>query len=253
MYIGQDFPPFENQSARILGFDMANLLAEDETITAVTSRLRVLDPEDDPTPADHLPVSPQYSGALVNQMVSFNDPADMRLGVVYTLSFSVTTSLGQVMTPWARFQVIQGYGVTSYGGGSPPAAATSLILPAPFLDYTVPSLLGAYAGVDFPSANQGETLIYGIDFSPALSPGETISSTASYLGIFSGSDSAVENDPHAYDSGSMTTDDAVVQRKLAWPGGSNLTANVYVLQLTAVTSKNQSLAAKARINIAKVG
>jgi hypothetical protein len=157
------------------------------------------------------------------------------------------------MTPWARFQIIQGYGVTSYAGGTPPAATTSLILPAPFLDYTVPTLLGAYSGVDFPTVNQSEALFFGLDFSPALSPGETISSASSYLALFSGTDTAVLNDPHAYDSGSIVIVGPIVQRKLAWPGGSALTGNVYVLALTAVTSAHQSLAAKARINVAKVG
>lgn len=253
MYIGRDFPPFENQSARILGFDMANLLRADETIAAVTSRLRVLDPADDPTPADHLPVGPQFDGALVNQLVSFNDPTDTRLGVVYALGFNVTTSLARIMTPWARFQIIQGYGITTYPGGSPPASAKSLIMPAPSYDYRVPTLLGGYAGVDFPTANQSEALFYGFDFSPALSPGETIDSATSYLGVFSGDDIAVANDPQVYDTGSIQIDGPVVERMLTWPGGSTLTGNAYVLQLTAVTSKHQSLAAKARIIVAKVG
>lgn len=253
MYIGRDFPGFENQSARILGFDMANLLRADETIAAVTSRLRVLDPADDPTPADHLPVVPQFDGTLVNQLVSFNDPTDTRLGVVYALSFNVTTSLARIMTPWARLRIVQGYGITTYPGGSPPASAASVTLPAPYLDYTVPTLLGGYAGVDFPTANQSEALFYGFDFSPALSPGETIVSATSYLGLFSGIDTAVLNDPQAYDTGSIEIDGPLVERMLTWPGGSSLTGNTYVLQLTAVTSKNQSLAAKARINVAKVG
>ncbi len=250
MYIGRDFPPFENQSARLLGFDLANLLEDGEAITAVTSRLRVMVPADDPLPADHLPVSPQFDGSLVNQLVSFNDPQDLLLGNTYSLIFTVTTT-DRVLLPWARFQIIQGYGITAYPGGSPAADATSLILPAPHLDYTVPTLLGGYAGVDFPTATQGETLLYGFDFSPALSPGETIDSAAAYLALFSGDDDAVLNDPNVYDSGSPVITDAVVQQKLVWPGGVALTANVYVLQLTAVTSEHQSLAAKARINVAK--
>lgn len=252
MFIGRDFAPFENQSARILGFDLAGLLAEGETIASITSRLRIADPALDPLPATHLPVAPQFSGALVNQMVSFNDPADMLLGNVYALSFNITTS-SRLLIPWARFQIIQGYGVTSYTGGSPPAGATSLILPAPSLEYTMPIILGGYAGIDFPAANQSEALFYGFDFSPALSPGETIDEAASYLGLWAGDDNAVLNDPHAYDSGSIVINGPIVQRKLVWPGGSALTANVYILQLTAITSFNQSLAAKARIVIGKVG
>lgn len=249
MYIGRAFPPFENQSARLLGFDMANLLQTGETITAVTSRLRIANPADDNLPATHLPVGPQANDTLVNQLVSFNDPADMLLGNVYSLVLTVTTT-DRILTPWARFQIIQGYGVTGYPGGSPAASALSLVLPAPYLDYTVPILLGGYCGVDFPTANQSEALFYGMNFSPALSPGETITSATSYLALFSGDDNAVLNNPQAYDSGSPVITDAVVQQKLVWPGGSALTANVYVLQLTAVTSNNQSLAAKARINVA---
>ena len=252
MFIGRDFPPVINQGARIYGFDLANLLTVGETITAVTSRLRIADPVLDPLPATHLPVAPQFSGSIVNQLTVFNDPADVLLGNVYALSFTVTTSGDQVMIPWARFQIIKGYGITGYAGGSPPADAASLILPAPYLDYTVPVLYGSsYVGVDLPVSNQGEALFYGFDFSAALSPGETIASAASYLALFSGADDAVLNDPHAYDSGSMAITGAVVQRKLVWPPGSALTANVYVLQLTAVTSNNQSLAAKARINVTR--
>ena len=252
MYIGRDFAPFENQSARILGFDLANLFADGETISSITSRLRIAVPADDPLPATHLPVSPQFSGALVNQMVSFNDPADMLLGNTYALSFAVTTNL-RLMTPWARFTLIQGYGISSYAGGAPPASAASLILPAPDLQYTLPTMLGGYAGVDFPVANQSEALIYSFDFSAALSAGETIDSASSYLGVWSGADTVVLNDPNAYDTGPMLISGAVVRRKLTWPAGSALTANVYVLQLTAVTSNNQSLAAKARIVVGRVG
>lgn len=252
MYIGRDFAPFENQAARILGFDLTSLLVDGEAISAITSRLRIADPALDPLPADHLPVAPQFDGGLVNQLVSFNDPTDMLLGNTYALSFNVTTT-ARLLTPWARFQIIQGYGITSYAGGSPPASATSLVLPAPHLEYTMPTILGGYVGLDFPVANQSEALFYGFDFSPALSPGETIASAASYLGLWAGEDDAVLNDPHAYDSGSPVITGAVVQQKLVWPGGSTLTANVYVLQLTATTSFNQSLAAKARIVIGKVG
>lgn len=252
MYIGRDFAGFQNQSARILGFDLTNLLDTDETITAVTSRLRIADPALDPQPATHLPVAPQFSGDLVNQMVSFDDPADMLLGNIYALSFSATTSAGRVLLPWARFQIIPGYGITSYTGGSPPASAQSLVLPAPHLFYTIPTLLGGYCGVDYPTANQGETLVYGMDFSPALSPGETIISQASYLALFEGTDTAVLNDPQAYSSGVPIAAGAIVSQTLAWPGGSALSANVYVLQLTAVTSFSQSLAAKARITVGRV-
>lgn len=253
MYIGEDFPAFENQAARVLGFNLAGLLGDGEEIAAVTSRLRVLNPADDPTPADHLPVAPQFNGSVVNQLVSFNDPADMRLGVTYVLSFNVTTSLSRILTPWARFLIAQGYGVSTYNVSAPPAATTSLILPAPYLDYTLPTIRGGYVGVDLPTANQSEKLFYGFDFTPALSVGETISSATSFLALFSGTDNAVLNDAHAYDVGSMEIAGPIVRRMLAWPGGSNLSGNVYVLQLSVVTSANQSLAAKARINVAKVG
>ncbi len=251
MFIGRDFPPFQNQSARLLGFNMVNLLQAGETITAITSRLRISDPALDNLPATHITVAPTFSGSLVNQMVSFDDPADYLLGNVYALSFNVTTT-SRLMTPWSRFQIIQGYGVTTTPDTPAPASATSLILPAPFYDYTLPVLLGAYVGVDFPSANQSEALFYGFDFSAALSPYETIDSASSFLALYSGEDDAVLASPHAYDSGSIVIEGPIVRRKLVWPGGSSLTANTYVLQLTAVTNYNQSLAAKAKINIAKV-
>lgn len=258
MFIGRDFPPFENQAARVLGFDLAGLLQNGEVVAAVTSRLRVVgDPARDPTPADHLPIAPQFSGSVVNQLVSFNDPADRLLGNTYALSINASTTVDgaayRLLTPWARFSLIEGYGVTTYAGGTPPAGTTSLILPAPHLEYTVPTLLGGYAGIDFPLANQSEALYYGLDFSPALTAGETISSATSYLGVWSGTDSAVANDPHAYDSGAIVIEGPIVRRKLAWPGGSALTGNNYILQLTALTSQGQSISAKARVVIGRVG
>lgn len=252
MYIGQNFPAAQDQSARILGFDLANLLASGETVSAITSRLRLVSGTD-PLPGKLLPVPPQFSGAQVSQLVVLDDAIEALVGNVYALSFAVSTSAGQIMGPWSRFKVSPGYGVTTYPGGSPPASAQSIILTASPLYYTLPTLMGGYVGQNLPNANQGERLSYGLDFAPALSPGETISSASSFLALRDGIDAAVTASPSAYDSGPVAISGSTVSRMLAWPGGSALVGNVYGLSLAAVTSSNQSLTAWSRITINRVG
>ena len=251
-YAGRDYPPFEDQAGRILVVDLANLLASGETITAVTSRLRTLSGTDD-LPALHLPVAPQSSGSVVSQLTVFDDPAAALVGNEYALSFAATTSAGQVFGPWARFEIAPGFGVTTYPGGSPTAGAQSIILTAAPLSYILPTLMGGYVGQDFPVANQGEKLAYGFDFAPALSPGETIASASAFLALLEGTDAAVTASPTAHNSGAAAIAGSVVTQLLAWPGGSALVGNVYALNLTAVTSANQSLAANARVTIGRVG
>lgn len=251
MFIGSDFPPFEDQAGRVLAADLSAVLGDDETITAVTSRLRTLSGTD-ALPATHLPVDPRISGSRVSQLVVFDDPAEFLIGNRYALSFSATTSEGRIIVPWARFQIIRGYGLTGYPGGSPAAAVRSTVLTVPAPYFTLTTMMGGYAGQDFPTANQGETMAYGFDFTPALSPGETISTAASFLALVSGTDQAVTDDPDAYDSGAAAISGNVVTQMLAWPGGAALVGNVYALNLRAVTSQNQSLAAWARIFIGAI-
>lgn len=252
MHVGSDFPPFEDLSGRVLAVDLAALLGEDETITAVTSRLRTLAGTDD-LPATHLPVGPTISGARVGQLVVFDDPAFYLLGNRYALSFSATTSDARVLVPWARFQVTQGFGLTGYTGGTPGASVRSTVLKVPGLYYTLSVTTGGYAGQDFPTANQGESLAYGFDFTPALSPDETISTAASFLALVEGTDQAVTDSPTAYASGAAAISGNIVSQLLAWPGGSALVGNIYALNLVAVTSSGQSLGAWARIVIGRIG
>lgn len=248
MYLGRDFPPFENQSARILGADVSNVLAVGETITRVTSRLRTLSGAD-ALPANHLPVPPQSFGAVVSQLVSFNDPTDLYLGNTYALTFSVVTSAGRTLLPWARLNIAQGFGISAYPGGAPTAGAQSITLPTQAPYFVLPTALGGYIGQDLPPANQTETLSYGYDFEPALSPGETILSASAYLAILDGVDPAVLGDPSVYSVGSPLIDGSQVTQMLKWPGAPDLTANVYGLNIVAVTSANQALNAWARIVI----
>lgn len=252
MHVGNDFPPFEDLSGRVLAVDLSALLGADETITAVTARLRTLSGADD-LPATHLPTAPTISGARVGQLVVFDDPAFYLLGNRYALSFSATTSESRVLVPWARFQVTQGFGLTGYAGATPGASVRSTVLKAPGLYYTLPVTTGGYAGQDFPTANQGETLAYGVDFTPALSPDETISSAASVLALVSGTDQAVTASPTAYASGATVISGNIVSQMLVWPGGSALVGNVYALNLRALTVSGQSLAAWARIVIGRIG
>lgn len=252
MYVGSAFPPFEDQAGRVLAFDLSALLDEDETITAVVSRLRTLSGVD-ALPATHLPVAPQFSGARVSQLVVFDDPAEALIGNRYALSISAATSAGRILMPWARFEVTRGFGLTGYAGGTPSAATRSLVLKVPGLYYTLTVMAGGYAGQDFPVANQGELLAYGLDFTPALSPGETISTAASFLSLLSGADQAVTDSPEAYDNASPATiAGPIVSQKLTWPGGSALVGNIYALYLRAVTSRGQSLAAWARIFVGPI-
>ena len=252
MFLGRDFPPFQNDAARLLGADLANLLASGETITGVSAALTTL-AGSDTRPDQHLPRPAQFSGAQVTQLVSFSDPAGMLLGNRYALAFSIATSLRQVMVPWSRFVVAAGLGVTGYAGAQPPAAAQGMPLIAAPLFYTLPILEGGYIGTDFPAVNQAETLLYGLDFAAALSPNETITSAGSFLALLDGSDAAVTASPSAYNVGNPAVAGTVVQQMLAWPGGGSLTANVYALSLTANTSFGQSLAAWARITVEAIG
>lgn len=253
MFIGSDFPPFEDQVGRLLGTDVTLLLMADETITALTSRLRTVKGTDN-LPQNHLPVAPQFSGAQMSQLVVFDDPSaywDPRslVGNEYMLSFSATTTLGRVLMPWSRFTIRPGPGVTGYPGGTPPGTARSVMIPVQPLYYTLPILGGGQAAQDFPPANQGETLLYGLDFAVALSPGEVITSASSFLAVFDGTDAAVSNNASVYDVGAISIDGSTISRMLRWPPAPDLTANVYALNLTAVTSFNQSIAAWSRIVI----
>lgn len=248
MYLGRDFPPFENQAARVHGVDLSELLAPGEAITAVTGRLRTVSGID-LLPATHLPVPAVFAGAAVSQMVAFNDPADLLLGNTYVLSFLVTTSAGRVLQPWARLTLVRGFGVTAYAGGAQPSGAQSIVLRAAPLFFTIPTLQGGYAGQDLPTANQGETLSYGFDFSAALAPAETILTVAAFLAILVGTDAAVTGAPDAYAVGAPRILGNAVTQKLAWANSPDLTANVYALNITAGTSYNQALNAWSRISI----
>jgi hypothetical protein len=251
MYVGRDFPPFQDQAARILGFDLAQLLGVSETIQAVTSRLRTLSGTDN-FPGSHLSVTPQFSGTVVSQLTSFNDPANFLIGNDYALSFSVTTSAAQLMMPWARFGIAPGFGVTAYTGGVVPSGAQSVVLPASPLFYTLPILEGGYVGQDLPVANQGESLNYGFDFAPGLAPGENIISAEIFLAILSGTDAVVTASPTAYSSSAVAINGSVVTQLLAWPPGSSLVGNVYAFNISAVTSFTQSLTGWARIVIGAI-
>ena len=117
----------------------------------------------------------------------------------------------------------------------------------------LPTNLGGYVGQDLPTANQGEALSYGFDFSPALSPDETISSGAALLQLLEGTDQAVIDSPIAYNTGAVVIDGSTIAQLLTWPGGSNLVGNVYALYLSILTSRGQAIAAWARIVMGRIG
>jgi hypothetical protein len=251
MFVGRDFPPFQDQAARLLGIELAELLDRGETIVAISSHLRTVK-GDDLTPATHLPVAPTFSGSVVNQLVVFDDAAEALVGNGYALSWLATTSAGRVLGPWARFQIVQGFGVTGYTGGAVPASAQSIILRASPLFYMLPTLMGGYIGQDLPVANQAEKLAYGFDFAPALSPDEVINTATASLVLLSGTDAAVTADPMAYSSGPVAISRSTITQLIAWPAGSSLTGNVYGLYLTGNTSFAQSLTAWSRITMDRV-
>ncbi len=251
MYAGRDFPPVQDQAARLLGIDLRELLAAGEVISSVTSHLRTLS-GDDALPASHMPVVPQADGTSVHQLVVLDDPAHFLVGNNYCLSFKATTSAGRILGPWGRFHVEQGFGLTGYPGVAPPASAQSVILTAGMLFYTLPTLTGGYVGQDLPVASQGERLSYGFDFSPSLSPHEVIVSGTAALALLDGVDAAVTGSSAAYSIGSPVVDGNTVSQMIQWPAGSFLSGNVYALYLTAVTDFNQSLAAWSRVVIDRV-
>jgi hypothetical protein len=250
MYVGE-YPPFQDQAARLMGVDLRELLAVGETITGVTSHLRTIYGYD-ALPASHMPVVPQADGTIVHQLVVLDDPAEFLVGNAYALSFLATTSAGRILGPWARFHVERGFGVTGYPTGGTPAAAQSVILTAGMLFYTLPVTTGGYVGQDLPVASQSEKLAYGFNFSPALSPDEVITSATARLALIDGVDAAVTGSPTAYSISSPVIDGNTVSQMIQWPAGSYLSGNIYALFLTAVTDFNQSLAAWSRIVIDRV-
>jgi hypothetical protein len=83
-----------------LGVDMALLLADGETITAVSSALTVASGID-ATPSALLLSTPAIVGTTVQQWV--RDGVD---GVLYRLSFTVDTSIGKRLVESGLFRVV---------------------------------------------------------------------------------------------------------------------------------------------------
>lgn len=252
MFIGQPFPVIEDGSSRALGFDLTATLVLGETLLSSIAALVCLEGEDAAlslNPAARFLATPQISGAVVTQGTSFNDPEELVAGNLYALSLAATTSLGQVISPWARFSVAEGYGASVAAVSGPTAAAQVIVLPTPGPKFIVPVLSG-YAGQDFPVATPGEKRLYGFDFSPALSPNEIVRGAAASLTLDIGTDAALAANGSLYFAAAPQISGAVVQQMVAWPSIlPSLAGNTYVLGISIVTAFNQFIAAWSRITI----
>jgi hypothetical protein len=303
MFIGRDFPAFEDNQSRVLGFDLTEVLAAGERASSATASLLVwqgLDPTLANNPAARFIGTALVNGNVVTQGIVLDDPLSTLVGNTYALQLSTVTSLGQTIAPWARFQVTQSYGSAALslifltsdsgviltddsgapltidgGSGAPTSQAQIIVLPAAPLKLTIPGL-SSYAGQNFPTADPGETWLYGFDFAPALSPNEQITNAAASLTCVYGPDPVLALNPAAYfggnvtltsDSGSPLTGDdggsligagpmgpatsgSVVQQIVMWPAGLNTVAgNVYVLGIAIATNYGQAISLWARIAI----
>lgn len=252
MYAGRNFPEFEDGATRILGFDLSRTLQSGETISSVKSALTCIDGTDVPlslSPTARFVGSPAFSGSRVTQGIVFNDAPGSLIGNTYTLIFYVTTSLGQVIAPWARFALGQGYGYPALPPVAPSSTGQIIVLPIGVPKILLSSL-GNYAEQDYPVADQGETWLYGFDLSPALSPGELITTVTFALSRQSGTDVAVDNSSTARFSGPALISGNAAQRLTVWPlPAPTLGGNIYVLNAIALTSFSQSISTWARITI----
>lgn len=253
MYIGRSFPSLESNSQRILGYDLSVVLQPGEIPELALSTLICTYGSDmalalDPTA--RFAGTAQISGPQVTQGIIVDDPTEALVGNQYSLLIAVTTSLVQTFIPWAYFSVEQGAPPPQAFPGAPSAASAQIIvLPTPGPNYTVPALSG-FADHDWPTAVPGEQLLYGLDFSAALSPGETVGAAYASLSLLTGVDPVIQANPTAYSVGSPVVSGPAVQQMLAWPTSPpSLAGNAYRLDILAQTSFNQSISAWSRIAI----
>lgn len=255
MFIGRAFPTFQDNSQRLLGFDLAAALQPGEIpelalpfLTCVygSDPQLALDPNarfvgDTGGPCE-------INGTQVAQGLVFNDPTEALVGNRYAFGIAATTQLLQTFRPWAYFTLEPGTTVLSFPGIVSNAAQV-ISLPTPGPKFTLPTL-GGYADQGFPTANQGEQLLYGFDFSPALSPGETIGAAQAALSLLAGTDAVVSGNPLAYFVGQPVIAGNICQQMIAWPTTAPpLGGNLYRLDLVAKTSFNQAIATWSTINI----
>lgn len=251
MFIGRAFPTFEDGQSRVLGFDLGNFLATGETISAATATLICVSGVDQllaQNPAARFAGDVLISGTVVTQGIVFSDPLRELVGNVYSLTIATTTSIGQIVLPWSRFAITQGYGIPQ-SVASPSDPAQIIVLPTPALKLTL-AALGGYAEQNFAIADAGEVLLYGFDFSSALSPNETIIAASPSLNCSYGTDAPLALNPNARFVGAPQIKGSVVQQMVAWPSPLPIVeGNAYVLGLAISTAFNQAVSAWSRIAI----
>jgi hypothetical protein len=262
----------EDSTARIFGFDLADSLTSGEAIASVTSAIVMWkgNVADDPTPAVHLIGVPQFSGTKVSQLVSWvgavgspsqlpGDPLGILIGNIYALQFGAATNQSQVILPWARITIDKNYGPNiAYADGSAPSTAEIVTLPTPALNYILPTL-GDHAQQDFPAIDQGEQRLFGFDFSPILSPNETILMAAALLIVESGDDAAVILDPLARFVGMPAISGSIAQQMIGLPPSPLLVPSdpefpdlrgvTYILSMAVTTSSSQAIGTWARLRV----
>jgi hypothetical protein len=96
-YVGRNFDPANPTESEVYSLDFASELQSGETVTSVSAvELTVFQGVDD-NPGSHLSGDSSVLGSVASQRIG-----GLVAGVTYTLSFTVNTSLGNLITLFSR-------------------------------------------------------------------------------------------------------------------------------------------------------
>lgn len=104
MYVGRDFDPANPTESEVYSLDFVNELSTGETISLVTSVTMTVFRGTDPNPGGHLSGAPSVLGTVVSQRVggALAPGGNLLSDVTYTIAFTITTSLSNVLTLFSR-------------------------------------------------------------------------------------------------------------------------------------------------------
>ncbi len=256
MYVGRDFDTVQDNSAQVFGFDLAPTLTLGETLNAATAGL-ILENGVDDDPAAHLVQGSQLAGTQITQMLRWGDPLGTLTGNTYAFFAQARTSTGQIIIPWARITVDRSYGLPTFPGSGVIKGSQVLVIRTPAPLFILPTD-GGHALRDFPEIDQGEQRFLGFEFSPLLSPGETLVSGAAALTVIAGKDPTIDLDPMAYFIGTPQFPGSSGQQLISIPPITpisrppmipDLRGVVYALSLYVKTSFGQNIGTWSRLRV----
>jgi hypothetical protein len=104
MYVGRDFDPANPTESEVYSLDFVNELGGSEAVSSVTSVGLTVFQGTDSNPGGHLNGGSSILGSVVSQRVggAGAPTGNLLAGVTYTLSFTVTTSLSNIVTLFSR-------------------------------------------------------------------------------------------------------------------------------------------------------